>query len=1212
MIAKRKSAIILIMILCMIALLGLTSCKKDSAETAEPLPFISSNEIVIAHITDTHYYPLNYCYNGNVADTSYEAQIRTGKKLVAESSAFNVQALEEIVAQNPDYLLVTGDLTSDGEIQAHIEMSNLLRQLQNKIRENGKTSFQVFVTIGNHDVYNLSAKHYRNSGMNTRCEHLTTRYDITKLYSSLGYPDLSNEEIEAYYATLNDIFYDDLPYDGIFINSTTANNVNIEYQYIDTDKLGNLDYENGEISYIAYCPNDYVVLAIDEEISDAVVHHYGGGLFYDNTKDYILSKQSEDKFQDKSLLGIMHHNVVPHFESEDTLLKDFTIYGWKETTDFFADLGIRYMFTGHMHSNDIATHSSFNGNIINDIETSSTISYKGGTRYCKLEKGTVGDDYAENFSTWIDLVDATDFSKLFDEGYLNLDYIGEFKLSQFMTQSDGKYICLDPSEYAVTRVFANVVGSMIAGYLSPDYITNLGELAAGKLTKSNNFIVKRLGDYATKIINNILVHIEDVVLVDYNYYGDNQLYSSDEQGAKLCGYLDDLVNKVLNTKVNTKGDTLIDFALGSYLKHMGGLDTSLNDATPDDLEALANFKNGTIVRELLLVLLDKQTGLYPLLEGLTQPMDLAKGMTDTEASGLAAIFKLFTEKDIKVDEHAIVLDDYIQKILSLLSGMDIISLDMGGATIQEYLDNTLDSFITDSFYTSLGEIAHKVLFEFSMDETSKFENNFDEYALYKYDSKLPATYLSTAPKEPPSIKNGKLPSMLTVSFGENPKTDKNIVWFTDRRIENTDIQFNKGTFDASNATKQSGEYAMYATTTSNIDVGIFATFMHIEIGYHCIELTGLEAGTIYSYRVGSEKDNYWSEVFTFSTAPDDNAKFELLLMTDIQGSALTTYEQSAQIMEKVEKVFKNGYDFVINCGDMVDNSKNLVQWEYFLNTLQPYWGNTTQVVAAGNHDNYAYEAVSASDREYSLTLPGAVSDEYNYYLLHYKVNYPEQEDSTGAYYSFDYSGVHFTVLNTNEMSQKQINWLIDDLTNTQKEFKVIIMHKGLYTAGAHSKDSDIVKMRTQLTPIFAEKGVNLVLQGHDHTYSESYYLDSDGNPIETKATGKSKIGDEGTLYITLGTIGDKFYNYVENENVPIEFGQALHNPTLSNPTFGKLVYDGKNLYYYGYEYDLENDRITKLRGLLWWHYMIMGIGAALVLSSITVTIIFIRKKKIKE
>lgn len=1167
-----------IMVFCAAAT-ALTFSASGSADAAGV--FVKNDEIKIAQITDTHYYPLNYCYSGGNGNTDFDKQLIGGTKLFLESSFFVRQMLDDMVAEKPDYLFVTGDITLNGELQAHIEMANLLRDVQNKIRAAGKPGFQVFVTTGNHDLYNKDAKYYMDGGAEKVCSHITTRYDITKIYSSLGYPDLSDQEIADYYATLTtDIYFDRLPYSGNYINSTTAAGVFIDYQYIDNG-ISTPDYDNGDITYVAYLPNDYTLLSLDVPLSDPQIFHHVGGYFYESTRDYIADKAQEGAFEGQNLLCIMHHNLVPHFPLEDSLLKDFTVYGWREAADFLADLGVRYVFTGHMHSNDIAKHESLNGNVIIDTETASATGFKGGPRYIVLERGTVDGKYAENYKSKIALLSPVDVSRLFSDNYMNNYYIEFCGLQVYISNANSKHIITNPSEYAADKLFRNIVNNVKYTYLDPDFIADAASLLGG-IIKSDSLIVELLLDVAGPIINSIIIHIEDVVLADYVYSGSNERYKGAGRGKKLCGYAEEMVDKVLDYKVNSRGDTLLDFGIGGYLSHQGGIDKSLQDTDTAILEGLENLKNGSIVKMLLDTLLSEDIGLLRLVDGLFLPIDLTKGATESEITTINMILMILSPAQYDIDASAVKIGDLVPNILELVEAiMGKPLIDMGDMTAQELIYYYIDGYITQSLYTGLGEIAYNIMHQFYIDETSALENSFGGYVGYKFDTAAPCTYVSNRTPEAPSIDNGKLPSMLTVTFGADPATTKNFVWFTDRRISDTEIQYNEGNFDAANAVQKSGSFAVYATTTPNIDLGIFATVLHVAVGRHTVELSDLKPATVYSYRVGSAAKGYWSDVFTFKTAPqDDTTPFEILLISDIQGSALRTYELASKIMAKVDGVFDNGYDFVLNCGDLVDSDKNLVQWKYLLDTMQGYWGNTTQVVANGNHDNSAY-APDAKKPMYSLVDKNAITDPYNYLLLHYNLSYPAQDNLTGAYYSFDYSGVHFTVLNTNNLASnnmltsEQTQWLKADLAGTEK-LKVVVMHKSIYSSGSHYKDADIVALRAQLTPIFNENGVHLVLAGHDHTYTESYYLDGSGEPVKSNSSGKNKIGTDGTLYITLGTFGDKFYKYIDNDDVPVAFGAKLHNPTLTNPTFGKLVFDGKDLYYYGYEYDISKDEIRPL------------------------------------
>jgi 3',5'-cyclic AMP phosphodiesterase CpdA len=342
------------------------------------------------------------------------------------------------------------------------------------------------------------------------------------------------------------------------------------------------------------------------------------------------------------------------------------------------------------------------------------------------------------------------------------------------------------------------------------------------------------------------------------------------------------------------------------------------------------------------------------------------------------------------------------------------------------------------------------------------------------------------------------------------------------------------------------------------------------------------------------------------TAPAiDSAPFTALLFADPQSYTERSYSEIFAMLDNTGSVFPNGYDFIISVGDNVDNSANTDHYKYFLNTDPGFFLNSSFVYAAGNHESKTFE-IDEDESIYYTSSDAVITEPYNSALLYYNISMPAQDttDGAGVYYSFDYSGVHFTVLNTNDINGEnklgaaQMGWLVTDLQSTDKQYKVVIMHKSLYSLGAHSFDADVVAMRSQLTPIFADNGVNLVLAGHDHTYATTYYLDRDGKPVENDLLGTTEVGGDGVLYVTLGTVGNKYYDWVENENVPYYYGAELHDTTLSNPVFAKLYFDGEKLYYEPYQYNLETGEITLLLpvnelAIGWKVLIVIGGGAAL-------------------
>ena len=223
-ITLSKSFLVLFVVLLALAVtMGVLSLNlgKNTA-TAEGEKFVGEDEIIIGHLTDVHYFPLSYGYLGG--DTDFAKRVVTSSKLTVESHLYALEGLEQIVEESPDYLVVTGDLTTDGELQAHVEVANLLRQTQNRIRENGNEDFQIFVVVGNHDLYNEDAFDYSQDG-SARLLPNFTRYDVTKVYSSLGYPDLTDEEIADYYDTKVDLRSEYCPYDDTYVSGNSASGI---------------------------------------------------------------------------------------------------------------------------------------------------------------------------------------------------------------------------------------------------------------------------------------------------------------------------------------------------------------------------------------------------------------------------------------------------------------------------------------------------------------------------------------------------------------------------------------------------------------------------------------------------------------------------------------------------------------------------------------------------------------------------------------------------------------------------------------------------------------------------------------------------------------------------------------------------------------------------------------------------------------------------
>jgi len=152
---------------------------------------------------------------------------------------------------------------------------------------------------------------------------------------------------------------------------------------------------------------------------------------------------------------------------------------------------------------------------------------------------------------------------------------------------------------------------------------------------------------------------------------------------------------------------------------------------------------------------------------------------------------------------------------------------------------------------------------------------------------------------------------------------------------------------------------------------------------------------------------------------------------------------------------------------------------------------------------------------------------------------------TEHYYSFDYGNIHFICLDSMTASRSpngaMAMWLTNDLANVTADWIIAYWHHPPYSKGSHNSDTEIelIEMRQNFLPILEQGGVDLVLNGHSHSYERSYLLDNHygpcaafsitnqiqpggGRPNQDGAYFKPANGPaahQGTVYAVVGSSG---------------------------------------------------------------------------------------------
>ncbi len=254
------------------------------------------------------------------------------------------------------------------------------------------------------------------------------------------------------------------------------------------------------------------------------------------------------------------------------------------------------------------------------------------------------------------------------------------------------------------------------------------------------------------------------------------------------------------------------------------------------------------------------------------------------------------------------------------------------------------------------------------------------------------------------------------------------------------------------------------------------------IYYYSAVLKNLSENTLYVYRVGS--DTIWSEWNQFLTAQKSNKPFKFIYFGDPQNN----------IREDISRVFREAFrkapdaSFWLFGGDLTDEPVD-EQWSEWFDASGFIHKMIPSIMAVGNHD---------LSIEYSDSKKKRIND---YVLWKKMFTLPENglENMKESVYYVDYQGVRFIVLNTNYNIEEQTLWLDKILSKNPNMWTIVTYHHPAYSTGA---GRDNKKIRDAFMPIFDKYNVDLVLQGHDHTYARTHKIKND------------KIINNGTIYIT--------------------------------------------------------------------------------------------------
>lgn len=913
------------------------------------------------------------------------------------------------------------------------------------------------------------------------------------------------------------------------------------------------DEIQGALSYIYDLDDNFRLISVDSSIysfDNIPKKPITGGTVTEELNQWI-KYWAEKSYEDgKTPFIMVHHNMAPHMEVEPSITAAFQLDGYLDVAEKWASWGINYCFTGHLHTNDTASVTNDDGQTLYDLESDSV------TGFPNLYRENIISYYEDGTSSMT--TDAIDFDSDVAFSFDGVEYAkGTYKNKSYNICFGGGL-----SEDGIAS-FTNFIMGIIKTYAGP-YITSIAESGGiVKFLKTMDIdLEKIINDFLSPYIGNgIRFGDKNILSADnilaFIYDLDNQLttkYLNDP--TDLYAILESAINDLASIEVSDypcdrfvdtigfgskdKKGTLNDLVLSAmYYWYTGNEDA---DKDKFVMDACDKFEESTLCKVVVTRLLDLVINNI-LLDGLLSNIDirLEKLLSDTK------IQNKIKQQIINLRDLVLKNDYSYKHLIDIFFSLEILPYNnvidaLNGLLLNEYL--------TDSQYEGTGHFISYVIKDFSCDNDPSYRNDFK------------TIYYSDKKEVEATRENFRIPTQIAITLGKDSSTSANISFYSKSTLDET-IEIYKANkepeFIGTTVTDGIDVDINTETVTRSypgLDIGVIGFFNYeYPINHTNIELSNLEPDSTYYFRIGNEKYGWWSDTGCIKTSDNSN-EITFIHTTDPQSQTMDQYTRSwANVLNTAFNTYPDA-NFVINSGDLVDYGPNERQWSMMFDSASKNLLNTYLMPASGNHE---------ANGEYAT-------------INHFNIaNIPDQDTSTGVYYSFDYNNAHIAVLNTNnlndneELSNEQTQWLINDMNNSSAMWKFVVLHKAIYSNGSHYDDSDVKALRAQLSELMPKLNIDMVFQGHDHVYlrtavmdkneiidTQKQYLEKDG------AYYKAFVKPQGSIYTISGTSGVKTELVKDKSATDKQFPRADKIVSVDAPMFSAVEIKDGILYFTAY------------------------------------------------
>ncbi len=298
--------------------------------TAESM--VAYPDTSFAVMSDIHYYDTSLGTTGK----AFEECMNSDRKLLKQSAELTERAVDKIIDSGVKFVLVSGDLTKDGEKLNHEKVSAQFQRLVDK-------GIKVYVVPGNHDVNNPLAEKYVGDG--TEPVENVSAEDFAEIYKNCGYGDALMRDPSS-------LSYVAEPEDGLWLVALDSN-----------------ESEKNQ-------PNTEEIWA---------------GELVQTQIDWLQDVLKQANEQGKAVIALEHHGIVEHWNGQSKLHPDYLLSDNKYVGKLLASYGVRLAFTGHYHAQDISMQDYGEQGFIYDAETGSLSTAPCSMRFCTIASNNFTD-----------------------------------------------------------------------------------------------------------------------------------------------------------------------------------------------------------------------------------------------------------------------------------------------------------------------------------------------------------------------------------------------------------------------------------------------------------------------------------------------------------------------------------------------------------------------------------------------------------------------------------------------------------------------------------------------------------------------------------------------------------------------------------------------------------------------------------------------------